>query len=217
MGLWVGKSGFSELSLTETVARLSQSGHPAAKAVADAVTEFVEALAEDDDDPSGRIKFFDRNVAVSGDFIVSRNPVIVLGDLVCGGQYTDLVEADQSLLAVAGELRCRSIWQLGDLFVAGQVTCAEVFYGASYHSNRSEVLGDVKAHALVENGHHFVIHGSLETAARIGRSISVGGRAFQDDGDVSRLKVELVGEGGAIDEERLYQLVCAGESILKKK
>lgn len=202
------------LPLAEARQVLQASSHPRAAVVAETVTEWVEAMGVGSpDDPYGLVRVFRKNLVVPGDFYVSMSATVVLGDLAIERQYTDLIDADQSLLAVAGDLRCGAIWELGELFVAGNVRCATTFYGSSHFTTRAEVLGDVTTEVLVENGHFFVIHGRLEARARVGSRLTVGGQAPTTPDDLERLDSALLTDG-ELDEDAVYQRVVEGRSLL---
>lgn len=212
---WSTAEDFLLLPLEEARRALAASSHPRAGIVAETVTGWVEAMGvEVADDPYGLVRVFGKNLVVAGDFHVSMSATVVLGDLAIERQYTDLIEADQSLLAVAGDLRCGAIWELGELFVAGNVRCATTFYGSSHFTTRAEVLGDVTTEVLIENGHFFEIRGRLEARARVGSRLSVGGQAPPTSDDLERLDPALVTDG-ELDEDALYQRVVGGRSLLR--
>jgi uncharacterized protein (TIGR02996 family) len=206
---WSTEKDFTPLHLEAARERLE--GSP----IADVVVEWVESLGpDDDDDPYGIVRVYEKNVAIAGDLNVSASSVAILGNLAVGKQYTDLIEADQSLLAVAGNMHCGAVWELGDFFVKGNLTCEGVIYGSSYSSNRGEILGSVNTRVIIENGHHFVIHGKLKTIALIGDRISVSGAYIEDRNDTDKLDPAIVDDDEGYDEEKLYRRICKERDVL---
>lgn len=214
----LAKGDGETLPLAVALQRITRADHPAAKPIRARVKEWVESFGpdeDDEDDPYGQVILYDGDLAIpKGDLETSASAVVVLGDLAIENQFTDLIESDQSLIAVAGHTSCRSIWQLGDGLFAGNIRC-NVLYGSSYSTNRTEILGNVIAsEAIIENGHHIVIHGSLHTLARIGSAIAVGGTYFQDGGTSDALDPELL-DDNRWNEGRLYKRICDARPILR--
>ena len=208
----LGRDDVERLPLAAALARIERADHPNAQVISRRVEEWVESFGADEDDPYGQVLLYDGDLAIAkGSLETGASAVCVLGDARIADQFTDLIEADQSLFAVAGDLTCRAIWQLGDSYLAGDVTC-DVLYGASYGSNRTEIRGDVAVReAIIENGHHIVIHGSLSAPVRFGDRISTKGRYLK--ATAAGLDPALL-EDESLDEARLYKRICAGKSVL---
>jgi uncharacterized protein (TIGR02996 family) len=211
----LGVKDAERMPLAEALRRIGLCDHPNAESVREHVEEWVESLGADEGDPYGEVLLYDGDLVIpKGSLETGPSAVAVLGDATIADQFTDLIEADQSLLAVAGNLTCRAIWQLGDSHIAGDVTC-DVLYGSSYSSNRTESVGDARVReAIIEHGHHIVIHGKLTAGVRIGDRISVKGKYFKDQGIVTALDPSLLDDDEGLDEAKLYQRICDGKSVL---
>jgi uncharacterized protein (TIGR02996 family) len=213
---WCTEEDYTATPLASALSIIRGSKHEHAAIVGEQIAEWVESLAADESDPYGIVRVYDKSVAIVGDFKTSANAVAVLGDLAIAQQYTDLVESDQSLLAVAGDIHCGAVWQLGELFVAGNLACEGIIYGSSFNANRCEVHGNVSARGVIENGHHFVIRGALDTQVHIGDAISVAGSYLASHG-LERLDPAMLDDEGNLDEEKLYERICAGKDFLERR
>lgn len=211
----LGRKDAERMPLREAMTRIGHCDHVNATSVGERVEEWVESFGADEGDPYGEVLLYDGDLVIAkGDLETGPSAVAVLGDATIAGQFTDLIEADQSLLAVAGNVTCRSIWQLGDSHVCGDVRC-DVLYGASYGSNRTEIFGSARVtEAIIENGHHIVIHGALEAPVRVGDRIRVK-RTYGKDMGTGAFDPALLDDEDGLDEAKLYQRICAGGSVLK--
>lgn len=116
------------------------------------------------EDEESMVLVYEGDVHVDGDFAVGGDPVVVLGNLTVTGWLSDCDESDVSLLAVTGHVRVDRALFCGQVVIGGDLEVATIVYANSLNDWSLDVLGDLRAKALVEEGMHCEIGGAVHAS-----------------------------------------------------
>lgn len=143
------------------------------------------------------------DLVVDGDLQVF-DPLLVTGDLVVKGELSDA--APQSLVAVGGSIRARSLFTEGEIIVGGGVAVDEVIWAiGNDHSLRA---GDIEARVFIEDQHEVI--GGVDAAHHL------TAEDLEERADLERLFVPGALSRGRLDPKKLMALAAKGKAYLRK-
>ncbi len=118
---------------------------------------------------TGDLYIADGDLHIPGDLDLTKENIfllIVLGDLVVDGTYSD-ADDPESLLLVTGNMRSRDVVTAGWLEIHGNLTTDQLI--GDYNDCGAHIGGDVHTRLFYTETHHFTIGGTLTAEAVIGQ------------------------------------------------
>jgi hypothetical protein len=85
--------------------------------------------------------------------------IVINGNLVIDETITD---DEFTMLIVLGDLKCKNIVTMANIFVSGNVTIQNVFIGDSILDGVTEIGGDLIVNSIIEIEHTIKIYGELK-------------------------------------------------------
>jgi hypothetical protein len=214
-----GEAAYKTIPIDEAIAYARRLAAPAAERIAYLLEDYRDGFAHEEGEEFRTVQLYEGDVAVEGDFLVKGVPVLIDGNLTAKGHLTDNIETFYSLLMVTGTVRCRDVWTLCCIYVAGDVELENVFYGASLDDHWTEIEGSLRARAVIENGHTIRVGRALDAPCRFGSKIEVMGEALPPSTDLHVFVSDVImqPDDECIDEERLYRRLLERKEVLRTR
>jgi hypothetical protein len=181
------------------------------------ITEVQDWLKANWDASGEPYQHYHGDTTVKGNFLVGPENVVVSGDLVVGGCLQDGEQADHTFLVVLGSLRARDICTLSLIAVFGDVEVDGVVFGDSLGDEVLAVGGDLRATAVIANGHNVHVRGDVQATYLSGwHPVRAKARTSKPTHSMEEILVPGVFKDESIDLPKMVQSLLKGKAVLRK-
>lgn len=179
----------------------------------------LDEYSDDGESEHWTVHLYEGQVKTAGNFAVTSETVLVVGDLAIDGTLSDCGNVDHTLLVVIGNLSVKNAFLAGEVVVTGNFSCDELIYADSSNDYSLLVGGNVRAKALVEGGMCCEVRGAIDAPAVLSYSneITAGEKKIaRTKGDAARkvFRPEFLDEHVQPDDDKIREALMGGKSVL---